>query len=184
MEFKQLFNECKKGSTTAQKYFYDQNAKAMFLICRRYLKTDEQSEEAMLNGFLQFFTNLEKIDYINESATIGWLRRIMINECLMQIRKNNSVLHVPEDAAYDVGIDEFAISKLSAEEIFKLITSLPLGYRTVFNLYVIEGMPHKEIASTLGITEGTSKSQLNKAKAMLQKLINQNNQFYSNVKQQ
>jgi RNA polymerase sigma-70 factor (ECF subfamily) len=179
MELQQLVKECKKGSVTAQKYLFDHYAVSMFLLCRRYLKTDESAEEVMMNGFLKFFNSLNKLNYINDAATAGWLKKIMVNECLMYLRSNNSFLQAATDDVPEVLLDEEIISRLSAAEILKLISQLPLGYRTVFNLYEMENHSHKEIAFLLGISEGTSKSQLNKAKAFLQQLLIENNSEYA-----
>jgi len=171
MTLSQLLKECRTGSITAQKYLYDQYVTQMFLVCRRYVKTDSIAEEGMLNGFLKFFNQLGNFEYKNEAATTGWLKKIMINECLQQLRQKNSFLLAAEEEAAEIYIEEDAINNLSAEEIFKIITQLPVGYRTVFNLYAVEGRSHKEIADQLGISEGTSKSQLSKAKQMLQNLL-------------
>ncbi len=171
MTLSQLLKECRSNSITAQKYLYDLYVTQMFLLCRRYVKADTIAEECMLNGFLKFFKTLSTFKYQNDGATTAWLKKIMINECLQHLRQKNSFLHTTEDEAVEVPIEEDAINRLSAEEILKIIMQLPVGYRTVFNLYTIEGMGHKEIAKALGITEGTSKSQLSKAKQMLQYLL-------------
>lgn len=179
MTLSQLLKECKTYSITAQKYLYDLYVTQMFLLCRRYVKTDAIAEECMLNGFLKFFKSLSTFQYQNDEATTAWLKKIMINECLQQLRQKNSFLFTSQDEAVEVMIEEDAINTLSAEEIYKVIMQLPAGYRTVFNLYVIEGMSHKEIAKTLGIKEGTSKSQLSKAKQFLQNLLIKTNADYA-----
>lgn len=182
MELQQLLKECKAGSITAQKYLFDKYATPFFLLCRRYLKTDEQAEEVMMNGFFKFFKSLQQFDYVNDAAAYGWMKKMMVNECLMELRKKNSFLIVAEASANEITVDEDAINRLSAEEIYKLITQLPIGYRTVFNLFVMEQMSHKEIAATLNINEGTSKSQLSKARTMLQQLLQQQNKVYAKVR--
>jgi RNA polymerase sigma-70 factor (ECF subfamily) len=179
MTLPKLLKECKNGSVTAQKYLYDLFVNKMFLVCRRYVRTDVVAEECMLNGFLKFFNNLSKFNYQSDDLTTAWLKRIMINECLQHLRQKNSFLVAAEEDVTDVIVEEEAISNLSAEEIFKVITRLPIGYRTVFNLYAVEGMSHKEIAGELGISEGTSKSQLSKAKQMLQSLLVNTNADYA-----
>ncbi len=182
MELAQLLKECKSQRITAQKYLYDRYAVSLFLVCRRYMRTDEQAEEMMMNGFLNIFNGLVKFDYHNESATLGWMKKIMVNECLQALRKKNSFLTIAEDEANSIAVDEEAISALTTAEIFTLVTQLPVGYRTVFNLYVIEGMNHREIASALDISEGTSKSQLSKARTLLQQLLIQSNASYADRK--
>jgi RNA polymerase sigma factor (sigma-70 family) len=151
-------------------------------LCRRYLKTDEQAEETMMGGFLKIFQSLNQFDYVNDAAAFGWMKRIMVNECLMELRKKNSFLLVAESSANDIAVDEDALSQMAADEIYQLITQLPIGYRTVFNLFVMEQMGHKEIAASLNITEGTSKSQLSKARNMLQQLLQQQNEVYAQVR--
>jgi len=182
MELLQLLKECKNKSITAQKYLFDRFAVPLFLVCRRYMRTDEQAEEMMMNGFLQILNALPRFEYQNEVATIGWMKKIMVNECLQELRKKNSFLMVAEEAAAGISVNEEVISTLTAGEIFTLVTQLPVGYRTVFNLYVIEGMNHKEIAVALGISEGTSKSQLSKSRALLQQLLIQSNGSYADRK--
>lgn len=181
MELQQLLKECKSGSITAQKYLFDKYATPFFLLCRRYLKTDEQAEETMMNGFFKIFQSIVQFDYVNEAATYSWMKKIMVNECLMELRKKNGFLLIAENDSTEISVDEEAISKLSADEIFILITQLPIGYRTVFNLFVMEQMTHKEIAVLLNITQGTSKSQLSKARLMLQQMVQQN-EGYANRK--
>ena len=136
----------------------------------------------MMGGFLKIFQSLNQFDYVNDAAAFGWMKRIMVNECLMELRKKNSFLLVAESVAHEMAVDEDALSQLAADEIYKLITQLPIGYRTVFNLFVMEQMGHKEIAAALSITEGTSKSQLSKARTMLQQLLQQQNKVYAQVR--
>lgn len=179
MDLQQLLKECRRQSITAQRYLYDQYATGMFLVCRRYVKTDEIAEEMVMNGFLKFFSSLNKFEFVNEAATIGWIKKIMVNECLMHLRRHNSFLQVATEDIPEIEMNEEIISNISTEEIFVLITQLPVGYRTIFNLFVIENMTHKEIAAALGIHEGTSKSQLSKARQMLQQMLIKNNSDYA-----
>jgi RNA polymerase sigma-70 factor (ECF subfamily) len=179
MELQQLLKECKQGSITAQKYLFDRFAKQMFIVCRRYMKNDETAEEQLMNGFLKFFQTIERLEYVNDASTVAWLKKLMVNECLMELRRKSSFLQAAADDLPETAVDETALHQLSAAEIVKLITLLPPGYRTVFNLYEVEGYTHKEIAALLHISEGTSKSQLSKAKQMLQQLLQQQNNFYA-----
>lgn len=146
----------------------------MMTVCKRYLSNGQDAEEAMLSGFLKFFQKIAQFTYQGPGSISAYVRRIMVNECLMLLRSSHAT-HFP-GAAGDlkeqyVSREEDALDQLSAAEILRLITALPTGYRVVFNLYVIEGMPHHEIADLLNIKEGTSKSQLSKARALLQKMI-------------
>lgn len=179
MNISELVNEAKRGSVAAEKCLFDLLADRMLLLCRRYVKNKEDAEELMLDGFYKFFKNLRGFNYINDAALSAWLKKIMINECLMFLRKKHSFIIATEEEAEEIPLQEEALNNLSALEIFNVIVELPIGYRTVFNLYVIEGMSHKEIAKALGIAEGTSKSQLNKAKLLLQKNLLQKGGEYA-----
>jgi len=173
MEIGKLIREAKQGSTAAQKCLFDQLSDKMLILCRRYVKNREDAEEILLDGFFKFFKHLHHFNYQGEPALFAWLKKIMINECLMHLRKKNAFIIVTEKIAEEIVLEEDALNNLSAAEIFDMIIQLPVGYRTVFNLHVVEGMPHAEIAVLMGITEGTSKSQLSKAKSLLQKLLGQ-----------
>ncbi len=171
MELSAILKECRTNSLTAQKCLYDCYARFFFLFCRRYLRTDELAEECMMNGFLKIYAGLASFDYQNDAASMSWMKKIMLNECLQELRKKERFFLVAENQAEEIAINSSAIDQLSAVDLFKLITKLPIGYRTVFNLYAIEGLKHTEIALELGISEGTSKSQLNKARALLQQML-------------
>ncbi len=178
MNTSELVKEARQGSTAAQKCLFDQFAEKMFLVCQRYVKSPEDAEELLLDGFYKFFTKISSFNYQGDAALYAWLKRIMINECLMFLRAKNVFTIVTEATAEEIPLQEEVLDNLSAEEIFKLIVQLPVGYRTVFNLYAIEGMNHGEIAEMLSISEGTSRSQFSKAKVLLQKLLLQNDIKY------
>ncbi len=145
----------------------------MMALCCRFVKNRADAEELLLNGFYKFFSHLPEFRYQGEAALYAWLKTIMVRECLMFLRKRHafSILAETNPDAEELALDPEPLAALSAAEIFGLIVQLPVGYRTVFNLHVIEGMEHKEIAKALGIAEGTSKSQLSKAKLLLQKML-------------
>ncbi len=164
---------CKKQDRICQKYLFDAYSESMLMVCLRYVKNLPDAEELMLNGFFSFFKSIDRFIYGGQGAIGAWLKKIMVNECLMFLRKAGILKIVEEAYAGEVMIDEGLEGRMNAAEIFKLVMALPDGYRTVFNLFVMEGYNHREIAAMLSITEGTSKSQLNKAKAALQKLIKQ-----------
>lgn len=171
MDISILINEARSGSAAAEKCLFDLYADPMMAVCCRYLKRREEAEEVLLDGFFKFFKSLSGFQYQGEAALYTWLKRIMVRECLMELRKKKAFSILPEADASEVSFEEQTLAGMSAEEIISTIIQLPVGYRTVFNLYVIEGMEHKEIAEALGIAEGTSKSQLSKAKLLLQKLL-------------
>lgn len=178
MNISQLIKEANKGSAAAQKCLFDEMSGKMLMLCCRYVKSREDAEEILLDGFYKFFKALSTFNYQGDAALHGWLKRIMVNECLMFLRKKNVFTMVTQTEAEDIPLEEQALNNLSAVEIFNLLLQLPVGYRTVFNLHVIEGYEHKEIAVLLGISDGTSKSQLSKAKALLQKILLQKGTDY------
>jgi len=165
---KELIERCVKGKRSAQKTFYKAFAQRMFVHCYRYLRNKQDAEEILSEGFIKVFQNLSVLEYRDSKSTKAWVKRIMVNECLMFLRKNQKVR---EDAIeHHHLIDESTIEmKINAQDVYTFILQLPVGYRTVFNLYVIEGYSHKEIAKKLGIGESTSRSQLVKARNMLKK---------------
>ena len=142
MDVSQLIKEAKHGSAAGQKCLFDLFADRLMLVCRRYVKINEDAEEVLLDGFYKFFKNIGSFMYRSEAELYAWLKKIMINECLMLLRKKNVFTIVTETAAEDIPLQEEALDNLSAKEIIDLIIQLPVGYRTVFNLYVIEGMEH------------------------------------------
>ena len=149
MDTSELIKEAKQGSAAAQKYLFDQWAEKMLMVCRRYVKNPEDAEELLLDGFYKFFKKIGSFNYQGDAALYVWLKKIMINECLMFLRKKNVFNIVTDASPEEIPLQEDALDKLSAGEIFNLIIQLPVGYRTVFNLYVIEGMAHNEIAELL-----------------------------------
>ncbi len=179
MNVSALITDAKKGKPAAQKTLFGWLSEPMFLLCRRYVKNGEDAEEVMLDGFYKFFSQLSSFTYQSDAALVSFIKKIMINESLMCLRKKNGFLILSETAAEEVEWEEEALNQLSAKEILDLILRLPVGYRTVFNLYAIEGMEHKEIAALLGIAEGTSKSQLSKARAFLQRNLLQRGGDYA-----
>jgi RNA polymerase sigma-70 factor (ECF subfamily) len=176
-----LLADCLKGKQQAQEALYQQFSPTMFATCLRYMADEMRAEEVMVAGFLKVFTNLAK--FKKEGSFEGWIRKIMVNEALTELRKRKMYLEPLENAKYqyaDIDTD----TDFEAEELLLLIEKLPTGYRTVFNLYAIEGYSHKEIAEMLEISEGTSKSQLNRARAILQKHIQhtaKHNKTYENA---
>jgi RNA polymerase sigma-70 factor (ECF subfamily) len=150
----------------------------MLSVCRQYLKNNEEAEEVMLNGFMKVFSRIDS--YSGQGSFEGWIRRIMVNESLSQLRRLKQLDFTDETAIENSVVHaQQPDSTLAVEEVQRLIDALPGGYKAVFVLYAVEGYKHGEIAELLSISEGTSKSQLSKARAMLQKMIeNQNKQQY------
>jgi RNA polymerase sigma factor (sigma-70 family) len=166
----ELISACRQGSVRAQKLLYERFAGLMLTVCLRYLRQRADAEEAMLTGFVKVFRALEQ--YRHEGSFEGWIRRIMVNEALGQLRKKEPLHLAIDDMVTDVpSTQATAESDMAAADLMQLLSELPAGYRTVFNLYAIEGYTHPEIGEMLGISEGTSKSQLSKARAMLQRRL-------------
>lgn len=169
-----LLIKCRNGDAMAQRDFYKAFSKKMFMHSYRYLRNKEDAEDILVQGFLKVFQNLNKLEYQNEKALEAWIKRIIVNEALMFLRKKNEVLFYDHSEEELVSFDN-DFSKLCAEDIYAMIASLPTGLRTIFNLYAIEGYSHQEIAAMLGITESTSRTQLMKARRALQDQLTQNN---------
>ena len=170
MEATTIIQACKNNQPWAQKALFEQFAGVMINVCRRYTGNYQDAEEVMLSGFLQFFEKIRLFEYRGAGSIQAYLSRIMVNQALMHLRKGQQIVYeeLPDTAICE---SQDALDKLSAQEIMRLITRLPTGYRVVFNLYVIEGMTHQQIAELLQIKEGTSKSQLSKARRLLQQMI-------------
>jgi RNA polymerase sigma factor (sigma-70 family) len=169
-----LAKACREANPKAQRFLYEKYSRKMLGVCVRYVGDDFEAEDVMIEGFVKVF---EKIDqYKSEGSFEGWIRRIMVNESLMHLRskRREGFAISYEDVLYEPEPQEM-ISDLDTEGLFKAVESLPTGYKTVFNLYAIEGYSHAEIATTLGISEGTSKSQLSRARDMLQKMVSSQN---------
>jgi len=166
----QLVKALRKQDPKAQRQVYEKYSLRMLGLCFRYVSNDMVAEDVMVEGFLRVFSKIDQ--FSGEGSFEGWIRRIMVNEALGHIRKQK---RIPEDAMSDEAenIPDYtcADQNLNAEELLNLIGELPVGYRTVFNLYAIEGYAHSEIAELMGITESTSKSQLHRARALLQKMV-------------
>lgn len=165
-----LIAACRKGDATAQRDIYDKYSSLMFAVCRRYIEQLDAAEDILICGFTKAFQKIDQ--FKGEGSFEGWLRRIMVNEALSHIRKHKSMfLEVEIEKAEREPDYGMMANQLEVEDLQKLIDQLPVGYRTVFNLYAIEGYAHKEIAQQLKISENTSKSQLSRARTHLQKLL-------------
>ncbi len=142
----------------------------MYSVCRRYVMQLQEAEDILVCGFTKVFQKLHQ--FKGQGSFEGWVRRIIVNEALTFIRRNKSMyLEVEiEKASREPDLNKLS-DQLEVEDLEKLIDQLPMGYKTVFNLYAIEGFSHKEIAEKLGISENTSKSQLSRARVHLQKLL-------------
>lgn len=165
-----IVKQCLQGDKAAQEQLYDTYANKMFAVCLRYSTNRQDAEDVLQEGFVKVFKNLIRFQF--KGSFEGWIRRIMVNSAIEHYRKNAKWMYT-EDAqevkieTKDIGV----LQTLKVNDLLALVQKLPTGYRTVFNLYVIEGYTHQEIADMLQVTESTSKTQLFKARAALQIMI-------------
>ncbi len=174
MDERQLIEGCKNGDRRAQKALYDKYSRRMMAVCLRYVKDMEDARDLLQEGFIKLFTNIHQ--YTGEGNFEGWVRRIFINNTLEFLRQQDILKNAGDidDADYLNIPDESTLSQMSANDIMVYVRSLPDGFRTVFNMFAIEGYSHKEIGEILNITESTSRSQYMRARKILQKMILQN----------
>jgi RNA polymerase sigma factor (sigma-70 family) len=167
----ELIDKCLKGDQRAQKALFEKFSRKMMSVCMRYVSDREQAEDVLQDGFVKVFGHLNS--FKREGSFEGWIRRTMINTALDHIRKKQKLnLDVDiSEADYLVGEAEKSLGKMRVEELMLIINDMPTGYRTVFNLYAIEGYTHQEIADELGVTESTSKTQFRKARTYLMSII-------------
>ncbi len=168
----ELIEQCKNNSSKAQHLLFEKYAPKMMGVCMRYAGDKDTAEDLMINSFMKVFEKLDQ--FKKEGSFEGWIRRIMVNDCLSYIRKNKGMyLEVElEEAEYQLDYNNLS-DHLETEDLINLVNELPSGYKMVFNLYAIEGFTHQEIAEKLKITIGTSKSQLNRARKHLQSKLAQ-----------
>lgn len=170
------------GDNTATEWLYRRHVRYLSALCSRYIADDEDIKDVLQESFIKIFTSLNSFTYRGEGSLKAWMARITLNETIKFVRrKNRLALSYIEDADMDIA-DSGSIETedIPTETLYQFIRELPEGYRTVFNLYVIDNKSHKEIASLLGIKENTSASQLHKAKAMLVQKIKQYRTINSN----
>jgi RNA polymerase sigma factor (sigma-70 family) len=170
-ELQKLIHGCLAKDRTCQRRIYDIYGASMMSHCLRYSRNREEAEEILQDGFLQVYKCISQ--FKNKGSFEGWLRRIMINCALQKYRSNTHRFNpIPlSDEQFRLPIKNDHLDRLSEKELIRLIQTLPPAYRMVFNLYVFEGMKHREIASLLNITEGTSKSNLFDARSILKKQL-------------
>ncbi len=170
MDDSSLVKYCIKGDPKAQRALFDKFAPKMLSVCMRYAKNKEQAEDVLQESFIKVFS---KLDLFKGGSLEGWIRRIMVNTSLDQIRKEKKLQNnITVDAVeFKLEHNSYILENIHAEDLLKLIQKMPVGYKTVFNLFAIEGYSHKEIAEELSISESTSKSQYSRAKIYLQQQL-------------
>lgn len=175
MDEQQLLRDCIKGSGKAQKALYERFAPKMYAVCLRYAKDDDIAQDYLQEAFIRVFNHLG--DFRFEGSLEGWIRRVVVNTALEKIRKtdvfkNSLELENVSQAEYETHALQ---DQLDVAELMQLIQSMPTGFRTVFNLYAIEGYTHQEIGKLLQISEGTSKSQYARARQWLRQRLEKMN---------
>ncbi len=164
MTDEQLVEGCLIPDARAQKQLYERFSRKMFAVCLRYSSNREESEDILQEGFIKIFQKLRS--YKGEGSLEGWIRKVVVNTALDHFRQQK-ISWIDIEMAEDQISEESTLGKLDAQELLKIIQQLPKGFRTVFNLYAIEGYNHREIGELLGISENTSKSQYSRARAQL-----------------
>ena len=173
----ELVEGCLKGKSSIQKLLYDKYAVKMLGVCMRYMKKRDEAEDILQEGFIKVFSKLRT--YQKKGSLEGWIRRIMVNSALQQLRTKikfevSGDIDLADNISWeDHENNEMIWESITPEELYEMIQSLSDGYRTVFSLYAVDEFSHKEIAEILGITEGTSKSQLSRARVLLKSKIEQ-----------
>lgn len=165
-----LINQCLKGEVKSQKRLYDYYSRTMFGICLRYSNGYDDAKDILQDGFVKVYTKLNQFSF--SGSFEGWMKRIFINTALEHYRLNKQYMAQGDvDDAIDQVHHDYTVERMSQKEILGIMNSLAPGYRAVLNLFIIEGYSHAEIAEMLGISEGTSKSQLSRARTVLQQEI-------------
>lgn len=179
---KEIIKQCKKGDKKAQEFIYNEYSSVLFGICLRYMKSRAKADDVMQDAFVTIFTKIKQ--FKSKGSFEGWIKRITINTALMQIRKNKKEIvsefsenieqeRLDENVQLNIKDKKSVIqnANFSQTEIFETLKELPDGFQTVFNLYVIDELKHKEIAEKLEISVGTSKSQLMRARKKFEELL-------------
>lgn len=171
LDYASLIEGCKSGNRLSQKALYDALSRKMFAVCLRYMGDRDAAEDVLQDGFVTLFSKLDS--FSGAGSFEGWARKIFVNTALMSLRRKDVLRGTEEvDAAFGLSEDSpTPVQQIGYRELMKLVSELPPGFRTVFNMYVIEGYSHKEIAEALGVTEVTSRSQLQRARTLLQDKI-------------
>lgn len=167
----QLIKDCLRGDRTAQRTLYELYSGKMMAVCLRYCKDRETAKDLLHDGFVKIYTHLDS--FKGAGSFEGWIRRIMVNTALEFLRKQNDEgYHLDVEEAWSLSDDSIgALDRMQVEELIQLIQQLPDTYRTTFNLFVVEGYSHKEIAETMNITESSSRVYLTRARQLLQNML-------------
>ena len=171
MDEQELIQDCVAARPKAQKALFDIYAPKLYVVCLRYMKDQMRAQDVLQDTFVKIFAHIG--NYKSEGAFEGWLKKIAVNTSLDQLRKDKKLLTDVslDDVSHKIAHQDYSVEKLMADDLLKLVQALPDGYRTVFNLFAIEGYSHQEISTQLGISESTSKTQYLRARAYLKDRI-------------
>ena len=172
----------KQGDSKTQKWVFESLYAKMFRVCLRYLVRTDEAEDCLIKAFMKAFQQIDTFTYEHDHSFVHWLRRMMVNESLMALRKQQNLSLASLSGEVDKESEDDFFAHIAAKDLLEALLKLPVGYRTVFNLFVVEGFTHQEIAAELNISESTSKSQLFKAKQRLQVLLSQSQYGYGKAK--
>ncbi|MCO5260118.1 MAG: RNA polymerase sigma factor [Crocinitomicaceae bacterium] len=171
MDEQTLIQDCLNGNSIAQRKLFEKFAPKMMSVCLRYMKDSQEAEDVLQDGFVKIFQSLSAYEKIGSLE--GWIRRIIVNTALDQLRKNNKFGYMDDvdEVGYKIENNSYIVENLAAQDLMNMISQMPDGYKVVFNMFAIEGYSHKEIAEQLGISENTSKSQYLRARDYLKKQL-------------
>lgn len=169
MTDQELVEGCIKENRKCQEVLWSRYSQKLFSLSMRYCQNQEEAEDALMESFVKIYNNLSKFRF--QSSLETWMRRVTVNVCINKIRSRKVNFDSIDDKAIDLPSNDNAFEGLHLEQLYKLVGLLPEGYKAVFNMYAIEGFTHKEIAQSMGIDEGTSRSQFAKARKALQIML-------------
>lgn len=185
----EIINGCLKGRRKEQEMLYEKYGSKLFGVCLRYVKNRMEAEDILQDGFVKIFKSISTFKGMNENSLFFWMRRIMVNTALNFLRDHRAfrfTVDIPDEdfdsSLSDVFDTDYLVTEENAEFVMNIIRELPDGYRTVFNLYAIEGYSHEEIGQALGISANTSKTQLHKARKAIRLQMENNGTFQKNIK--
>lgn len=170
MTDKELVEGCIREDKIVQRELWNRFSGKLLSLCVRYCKNTEEAEDALMEAFVKIYNNMNRFRY--QSSLETWMRRICVNVSINKIRARKNIWQELSESEYELGYKDHSFDNLQLEDLFSLINKLPDGYRMVFSMFAVEGFSHKEIAKELGIDEGTSRSQLAKARKALQNQLN------------
>lgn len=180
-ELTEIIEGCVAGKPAAQKKLYDKFSKRLFGLCRRYSKDYQEAQDVLQEGFVRIFKNISQ--FKGQGSFEGWMKKIMVNSALEKYRKTDKLYLVSDMAVYEENYDyENIMGTINGNELMQFISELSPQYKMIFNLYAIEGYNHVEIGKMLGISDGTSKSNLSRARAILQEKIKKHSFEYRSLR--